>query len=1347
VTSSANRPGPAERVLLAAGTASYDWPDFPALDEVPDALRTVVGALKDLGFTTVVQSPGYRLDPALASLRTAVRKAAAAAPVVVVYYTGHGADLEHGTYYLVSKRSRPARLAESALAARDLLELFTLRDDHGGTLADQPTVLVILDCCYSGSAGMTMLGEALRGIGNPNTWVIASAGPLEYAQQGVFAKAFCNAVRQPTIGASQQFVSLDTIVQAVNNAPATHAGQEARVFSPAKGFSGIPPFFANPFHRPDVAGLTVAEQHWLSRLRGGPEESTTGFYLTGRTGRLRAGQDLAVWMTDPNPRGLAVVTGSPGTGKSALLALPVLLTQQTWRPALLRGAEPGSLIQQTADRLPSYTPIAAVHARGLNTDQVATLIANALGRATGTASALLEDLDTAQEQVNRVVAVDAIDEAASPATLLTSLLVPLARQADLRVVVGARPHVLSGVVGADLTIDLDMPEYQDPQALTDYVRRLLLATEEPGVTTCYQADTHAAAEVAAEIARRATSAVTSQDERSESFLIGRLLALSVRGRAEPVATTSADWQSDLPASVSEAFDQDLARLGDKEPKARALLASLAWAKGPGLPWENIWVPVAQALAGDSGERDQRQIADEDVRWLLERAGAYVVEDLGAGQRSVYRPFHEMLAAYLRSEPRSPSSGAEPVPADAWEHRGRTEQAITDALLTTTPVYGQTRNWEFAHPYLRTYLAQHAAAAVPERLSVLVHDPGFLPAADPVTLTPLLPITLPGLRDLARAYRRARPLLSDDLHANAAYLNEAACALIGTAASVGGGIRPLYRTHLASAHQDDSLLTLTGHTDQVLSVAFGTGPDGRLLAASGSRDSTVRLWDPATGAPVGEPLTGHTGPVLSLAFGTGPDGRWLLASGSWDSTVRLWDPATGAPVGEPLTGHTDQVLSVAFGTGPDRQLLLASGSRDSTVRLWDPATGALASEPLTGHTGQVLSVAFGTGPDGRWLLASGSWDSTVRLWDPATGAPVGEPLTGHTDAVLSVAFGTGPDRQLLLASGSDDRTVRLWDPATGTPVGGPLTSPSHSDAVRSVAFGTGSDGRWLLASGSDDRTVRLWDPATGAPVGGPLSSPSHSDAVRSVAFGTGSDGRWLLASGSRDKTVRRWDPATGVPVGEPLTGHTDTVLSVAFGTGPDGRLLLASGSNDQTIRLWDAATGALASEQLTGHTGPVLSVAFGTGPDGRWLLASGSRDKTVRLWDPATGAPVGEPLAGHSEAVASVAFGAWPDGRWLLASGSWDSTVRLWDPATGAPVGEPLTGHTEVVASVAFGAWPDGRWLLASGSRDNTVRLWELATLSCIAAIHRRSSVHSVAMANMALAIGDNEGVSVIEFIA
>ena len=115
------------------------------------------------------------------------------------------------------------------------------------------------------------------------------------------------------------------------------------------------------------------------------------------------------------------------------------------------------------------------------------------------------------------------------------------------------------------------------------------------------------------------------------------------------------------------------------------------------------------------------------------------------------------------------------------------------------------------------------------------------------------------------------------------------------------------------------------TQSVQSVAFSR--DGKRIV-SGSGDNTVRLWDGATGKPIGEPLKGHSFSVDSVAFS--PDGKRIV-SGSGDSTIRLWDVETGKPIGEPLKGHRKEVSSVAF--SPDGKRIVWGGD-DSTPQFWD-----------------------------------------------------------------------------------------------------------------------------------------------------------------------------------------------------------------------------------------------------------------------------------------------------------------------------------------------------------------------------------------------------------------------------
>jgi len=82
------------------------------------------------------------------------------------------------------------------------------------------------------------------------------------------------------------------------------------------------------------------------------------------------------------------------------------------------------------------------------------------------------------------------------------------------------------------------------------------------------------------------------------------------------------------------------------------------------------------------------------------------------------------------------------------------------------------------------------------------------------------------------------------------------------------------------------------------------PDGkRILTASD--DGSARLWDAATGKPIGEPLIGHNGSVLSVAFS--PDGRRFVTA-SADKTAQLWDTKTGKEIGKPFKGHTGAVFS-------------------------------------------------------------------------------------------------------------------------------------------------------------------------------------------------------------------------------------------------------------------------------------------------------------------------------------------------------------------------------------------------------------------------------------------------------
>jgi WD40 repeat protein/energy-coupling factor transporter ATP-binding protein EcfA2 len=457
-------------------------------------------------------------------------------------------------------------------------------------------------------------------------------------------------------------------------------------------------------------------------------------------------------------------------------------------------------------------------------------------------------------------------------------------------------------------------------------------------------------------------------------------------------------------------------------------------------------------------------------------------------------------------------------------------------------------------------------------------------------------------------------------------------------------------------------------DGVMSAAFS--PDGKRIVTA-SRDMTARVWDAATGKPIGEPLKGHGDVVRSAAFS--PDGRRIVTA-SDDTTARIWDAETGKPIGEPLKGHEYALTSAAFSAEGTR---IVTASEDKTARVWDAATGQPIGKSLKGHDDYVYSAAFS--PDGKHIVTA-SRDKTARVWDAATGKPIGEPLKGHGDVVRSAAF--SPDGMRIVTA-SNDKTARVWDAANGKPIGEPLRG--HDGAVYSAAFST--DGERIVTA-SEDKTARVWDAATSEQIGEPLTG--HEAALQSAAFSP-DGGRVVTASD--DQTARVWE--TSEPIGKSLTGVDGEIWSAGPAFSPDGKRIVFT-SSEETGRVWDAGTAAPFGRPLAGECGVTYRAAFS--PDGKRIVTA-CKDKTARIWDAGSGQPIGEPLKGHDGAVYSAGFS--PDGRRIVTASD-DTTARIWDAATGKPIGEPLRWHEGAVRSAAFS--PDGQRIVTA-CKDKTARIW------------------------------------------
>ena len=285
----------------------------------------------------------------------------------------------------------------------------------------------------------------------------------------------------------------------------------------------------------------------------------------------------------------------------------------------------------------------------------------------------------------------------------------------------------------------------------------------------------------------------------------------------------------------------------------------------------------------------------------------------------------------------------------------------------------------------------------------------------------------------------------------------------------------------------------------LRVAPGAGGGATESVAAGYADGSVRVWPVSFRSgrveraedkvpPPSMSVHGHKAAVTCLAFGG--RGEALLASGSRDTTVVVWDVASETGVWR-LRGHGDEVTCLAFlpwqgevqaaaaveggGGGAAKRAgargtTLVTGCKDGLIRVWS-VEGQHCVQTLTQHRGEVW--ALGLSHDGTRLV-SGGRDTRLFVWgvdlaqaDVNARAGVGLGLRGTAASRAGIAEGaedvaTAPSAVVLLATllrGTDSRVVTL----------------AFGETLDEVAGEKGGAGgvATVLGCQSTDRSVELW----------------------------------------------------------------------------------------------------------------------------------------------------------------------------------------------------------------------------------------------------------------------------------
>lgn len=168
-----------------------------------------------------------------------------------------------------------------------------------------------------------------------------------------------------------------------------------------------------------------------------------------------------------------------------------------------------------------------------------------------------------------------------------------------------------------------------------------------------------------------------------------------------------------------------------------------------------------------------------------------------------------------------------------------------------------------------------------------------------------------------------------------------------------------------------------HQDSVMSLDWNSSH--RNMLASGSADSTVKVWDITTQACL-YTMSHHSNKVQSVRWN--PAETTVLASASFDRTIVVLDGRQ--PDAFSKFALSAEVESITW--APHNPSTIVAAAEDGMVAGYDVRmNGSAALFSFQAHAGAVSAVSFSAQIPG--LFATAGVDKTVKIWDLKDNAPV------------------------------------------------------------------------------------------------------------------------------------------------------------------------------------------------------------------------------------------------------------------------------------------------------------------------------------------------------------------------